>query len=340
MFEVPIKVKRGIQCALFVSFSAFVCGCAGGDIGCFNDVDHEETPLDSWGGGDPEATEPFLPLTNEVALSQDGVLWVLNIQNDLKRTVRGETKSNVEPLMSNKGLFVACVNYGNYPNATPVITTEAMIPLSLADNFKETGRPALDPRPRIAYALIPIKRGEEATYRILKTFPDRRTPEILTDGTTDVHDPSPSPSNTQYVYARTLSANRNELYIDSLTAGPDAGTLLYSPPAGHNVGLPFWGWEGGAGMIYFQINNPDGSSSIAKIRPDGSSFAVIKETTGVGGGGGLNGSPVQVRNGRIVFHSFDSGNMDIWSMEPDGTDLKNHTRSPGVQERMRNFFQS
>lgn len=339
MFEVPIKVKRTFQGVLFVSFSAFMCGCAGGDIGCFNDVDHEPEPVDSWvGGGDPNAPAPFLPLTNEVALTQDGVLWILNVQTDFKRTVRGETQGFAEPVMSSKGLYIACVNYGATEGAKPVLTAEATFPIPLMRILKESGRPCLDPTPRVSYALVPAKKGDETTYRIYKTYPDRREDEILTDGTTDVHDPCVSPANTQYVYARTVSANRNELYIDSVTANPDAGTLLYSPPANHNVGLPFWGWEGGAGMIYFQINNPDGSSSIAKIRPDGSNFAVIKSTTGIGGG--LNGSPVQVRNGRIVFHSFDSGNMDIWSMEPDGTDLKNHTKSPAVQERMRNFFQS
>jgi hypothetical protein len=327
------RIRQGVILGLFgIAFG----GCAG-DVGCHVSGDHfDPPPATSYtGGGGGSLTAPFLPATNDVALVQDGgVLFVLNVANNVKQSVRGNQKTFSEPMMAGKGNLITCLFAPGAEAPQPTITSETTPEQTLLTSTR-VSHPCLDPSGNAAYALVPAQTDGDTHLRIYQAFPDRRTPLSLTDGTVDALSPSVSPSGTQYVYARQVAGFQNELYIDNLTDNVDAGTLIFTPPVNASVGLPFWGQDGGQDMIFFQLNNADGSSSIVKIKPDGTGMFVLKST-----GGGLNGCPIQVANGRIVFHSFDTGNMDIWSMLPDGTDLVNHTQSPGIDEEMRNFFAS
>ncbi len=64
------------------------------------------------------------------------------------------------------------------------------------------------------------------------------------------------------------------------------------------------------------------AGNICSIRPNGSSFTQLTLDT-------LDFEPAwSPDGGKILFYSFRSGNLDIWTMNPDGTNLVNLTNSP------------
>lgn len=329
--------NRLFQLACFAVFGLIITACGGG-ANC-SDADTPPPTDTSYTGGDSGYDHaPYLPVTNEVAMEIDGLLYTYDIQENTRRTVfEGPVKSFSQPMLANKGKLITVLwKEGDKPAYPTLVTAIGIGSLRRLLTTTQVGHPCLDPSGNAGYALIPAMVGSDTKYRIYKVYPDDRTPEMLTDGSTNVLSPSIAPDGRHYTYARQVSGFRNEIYLDSLDNNTDAGVLVYSPPAGHSVGLPFWGQENGHDRIFFQLNYPDGNSAIMKVNLDGSNWAVLKSTEG----GGLNGSPIQIANGRIVFHCADAGSMDIWSMLPDGTDPVNHTKSPGLQEHLRLFFES
>jgi dipeptidyl aminopeptidase/acylaminoacyl peptidase len=136
----------------------------------------------------------------------------------------------------------------------------------------------------------------------------------LTPGSTDYHiDPDWSPDGGAITFSKGPSFSAADIW----RMDPDGGNPVQLTTAVAREKAPEWSPDGS--RIVFE----SGTAIVTMSAVDGSDRTVI------GHGEMPSYSP---GGGRIVFSRFRSGYSDIFSMNTDGSDVKNLTRTPSISE--------
>ena len=223
--------------------------------------------------------------------------------------------------------------------------------LALLAGLSLTGRPAEAAFPglngRIACeGFRPV--GTTVRREIFSINPDGTDERQLTNNLVTDQDPRYSPDGTRIVFASTREDSRSEIYVgnaDGDLNGPDVRRLTFTP-GGHRQ--PSFSPDGRE-IVFHSGRAAEFPAPIGTV-PDVEIYK-ISATEGEGGPvgspqrrepqrltttRGQDAIPTWSQDGRIVFQTLreallgdNSQNLEIYTMNPDGSDQRNISTNPG-----------
>jgi Tol biopolymer transport system component len=281
----------------------------------------------AWSPNGSEVVYCELPVDNPYFRTAPSRLWIVKVANGEKRRLT-ETDA-VQPSWSPHGLRIAYWASGGSNRIRDVFTIPAHggQPVAVMNDPAVDGNPIWAPDGKHLY-FISDRSGSMNLWRIAI---EETSGQVLS-APEPVHAPAP------FVMHLTISSDGKRLGFASIQSTQNVQTLPFDSAAGRAIGAPVAVTTGTRLWRTFDPS-PDGQwvvlasgppqEDIYVIRVDGSGLRQLTDDAA------FDRAPLWSPDGkRIAFHSNRGGVQQVWSIKPDGSELRRLTDYPGAGLRL------